>query len=142
MVAKKSTTARTPKAATKAMTTKKVLKNAPTRAARLPSTDILPVVDFVELEIVPARPEAEKPKLVRDSFTMPKGEYELLDALKARLLGLSMSVKKSELLRAGVVALATMPDAELRAAVRRIPNLKTGRPKKAKSAAKLQKKRS
>jgi hypothetical protein len=142
MVARKSTKAKTPKAATKAMTTRRVAKKAPARPARSPSTEILPAVEFVELEIVPVRPEAEKPKLVRDSFTMPKGEYELLDALKARLLGLSMSVKKSELLRAGVVALATMADAELRAAIMRIPNLKTGRPKKAKSAAKLQKKRS
>ena len=46
-----------------------------------------------------------KPKLVRDSFTIPKNEYAAIDALKARAIALGTSVKKSELLRAGLMAL-------------------------------------
>lgn len=96
--------------------------------------EIQPVVP--EPEVVVVLPTPEKQKLVRDSFTMPKLEYELLAALKARLLDLATSTKKSELLRAGVVTLALMSDVDLLAAVARIPSLKTGRPKKNKDSKK------
>lgn len=74
-----------------------------------------------------------KQKLVRDSFTMPKNEYQTLDVLKTRLLRLSHSAKKSELLRAGVASLGRMSDSQLLAAIAVVPNLKTGRPKGKKS---------
>ncbi len=70
-----------------------------------------------------------KPKLVRDSFTMPKDEYQVIDALKERALGLGKHVRKSELLRAGIRALAAMNDKALLKAVDAVPTLKTGRPK-------------
>ena len=70
-----------------------------------------------------------KPKLVRDSFTMPKDEYQVIEALKQRALGLGKHVRKSELLRAGIRALAAMNDRALLKAVDAIPTLKTGRPK-------------
>lgn len=75
--------------------------------------------------------DAEKPKkmkLVRDSFCMPKDEYTRIDALKDRALGLSLAVKKSELLRAGLKALDGMSDAALKQALGAVPTLKTGRP--------------
>ena len=74
-------------------------------------------------------PKAPKPKLVRDSFTIPKNEYQVLDALKQRALGLEQPVRKSELLRAGIQALGAMNDRALLAAVGAVPTLKTGRPK-------------
>ena len=77
----------------------------------------------------PAKPH--KPKLVRDSFTIPKDEYAVLEALKSRALGLGQHVRKSELLRAGIQALGAMNDRALLAAVGAVPTLKTGRPKKA-----------
>lgn len=70
-----------------------------------------------------------KPKLVRDSFTFPKDEYAVIEALKERLASLGQPVKKSELLRAGLKALAAMPDAALKTALQAVPSLKTGRPK-------------
>ena len=70
-----------------------------------------------------------KAKLVRDSFTIPKDEYQALDALKARALGLGQHVKKGELLRAGIQALSAMPDKAFQKAVQAVPTLKTGRPK-------------
>jgi hypothetical protein len=71
-----------------------------------------------------------KLKLVRDSFTMPKVEYVVLDALKGRAAKLGRPVKKSELLRAGVMALADMGDAAFLASVTGVPTVKTGRPAK------------
>jgi hypothetical protein len=71
-----------------------------------------------------------KNKLVRDSFTIPKDEYAVLEALKSRALGLGQHVRKSELLRAGIQALGAMSDAALLKAVGAVPTLKTGRPRK------------
>lgn len=74
--------------------------------------------------------KAKKPKLVRDSFTFPKDEYVELESLKQRALKLTHSVKKGELLRAGLKALGAMPDAVFLQTLRLVPSLKTGRPKK------------
>lgn len=76
--------------------------------------------------------KVKKPKLVRDSFTIPKDEYVVIDALKTRAGKLGQSVKKSELLRAGVKALAAMSDIQFKAALSNVPTIKTGRPTKTK----------
>ena len=72
----------------------------------------------------------KKPKLVRDSFTIPKPEYMVLDDLKQRSAKIGNSAKKSELLRAGIKALAAMTDAAFKAALNAVPTIKTGRPTK------------
>ena len=80
--------------------------------------------------VAAAKPaKVHKPKLVRDSFTIPKDEYQVLDALKQRALGLEQHVRKSELLRAGIQALAAMNDKAFLKAIDAVPTLKTGRPK-------------
>ncbi len=61
---------------------------------------------------------------------MPKAEYAVLDELKLRALKLACPVKKTELLRAGIKALAAMSDTSFRAALSAVPSLKTGRPSK------------
>ncbi len=87
-------------------------------------------VPAVATDAVAAKPaKAHKPKLVRDSFTIPKDEYQALDALKTRALGLGQHVRKSELLRAGIQALSAMGDRAFLKAVAAVPTLKTGRPK-------------
>ena len=86
-----------------------------------------------------AKPKAEKPakvkkpKLVRDSFTIPKVEYSVLGELKQRAGKLATSVKKSEFIRAGIKALAAMSDQGFLAALKAVPAIKTGRPTKAKA---------
>lgn len=75
-------------------------------------------------------PRARKAKLVRDSFTIPKVEYAVIDALKLRSGKLGQPAKKSELLRAGIKALAAMPDAAFSTALAAVPAIKTGRPAK------------
>jgi hypothetical protein len=70
----------------------------------------------------------KKAKLVRDSFTIPKTEYAAIDGLKNRAIELGTSVKKSELLRAGLMALQALSDAAYKRALAAVPALKTGRP--------------
>lgn len=70
----------------------------------------------------------KKPKLVRDSFTIPKNEFVAIEKLKDRAIALGTSVKKSELLRAGLMSLQSLNDAAYKAALAAVPTLKTGRP--------------
>lgn len=87
----------------------------------------------------PEKNTPKKPKLVRDSFTIPKAEFAAIETLKTRAIGLGVSVKKSELLRAGLMVLQGLNDAAYKSALAAVPALKTGRPAnapKAKPAAK------
>lgn len=74
--------------------------------------------------------KSKKPKLVRDSFTIPKDEYEGIDALKLRAALQGHLAKKSELLRAGLKLLSTLDDKQLLVALEAVPSIKTGRPAK------------
>jgi hypothetical protein len=96
---------------------------------------IVPPVETPPLEATLAD-KAKKPKLVRDSFTIPKGEYAVLDALKQRAAALAQPAKKSEVLRAGIKALAALSDEAFLAALRDVPAIKTGRPESAEPKAK------
>ena len=90
------------------------------------------------VEAAPARPAVEakarhvkKEKVVRDSFTMPKSDYEKIAALKQKCLAAGVSVKKSELLRAGLLLLDSAPTLEgLLTAISAVATVKTGRPAK------------
>lgn len=123
-----------PKAKTKA---KPAVKTAATKASA-PTAKAVFAKPVVKASTKPAtaKPVAAKPvkekkiKMVRDSFTMPKPEFAVLDVLKLRAAKLAMPIKKTELIRAGIKALAAMPDAAFLAALRVVPNLKTGRPAK------------
>lgn len=77
--------------------------------------------------------QSERPKkikLVRDSYTMPETEHALLATLKKRCLSKGLTVKKSELLRAAIIAFAALEDPKLITAMERLEILKTGRPAK------------
>ena len=124
MVTRKSTTAQRPASKTAAKKTPVIRSEAKAAPAVKPAPAAPPPVNEALVE---------KVELVRDSFTMPKLEYDVLATLKARLIKLQRPTKKGELLRAGVAALAAMSDADLHVAVARVPNLKIGRPKKHKS---------
>lgn len=78
----------------------------------------------------PSKEKTPKLKMERDSFTMPKTEYAQFHVLKERLNKLGQPAKKSELLRAGIMQLSAMTDAALKAAMSKVPAIKTGRPKK------------
>ena len=88
---------------------------------------------------LPALPEIKhkaKEKLVRDSFTMPRSDFDLIALLKERALTFKRPTKKSELLRAGLQALAALNQKQLQTALDSLPLLKSGRPKKLPPAAK------
>ena len=74
--------------------------------------------------------EPKKPRLVRDSFTFPESDYAQIAALKLRALNAGVEIKKSEVLRAALVTLSKLADAELIVALEAIDKLKTGRPAK------------
>jgi hypothetical protein len=113
------------KTAAKTTTTKKTLAKAAT-------------VKVAALEKKP-----KKQKVVRDSFTMPKPEYEHIARLKLQCITAGIAVKKSELLRAGLMALGRLNSADLVKAISALDTVKTGRPLSALSngAAKTSKKR-
>ncbi|UUZ75748.1 hypothetical protein LP414_29645 [Polaromonas sp. P1(28)-13] len=52
----------------------------------------------------------------------------VLDDLKQRAAKLTRPAKKSELLRAGIKALAALSDAAFLTALEQVPAIKTGRP--------------
>ncbi|MFL6693476.1 MAG: hypothetical protein ACJ8GO_10995 [Ramlibacter sp.] len=79
----------------------------------------------------PKADKPKKPKLVRDSFTMPKAEYAVLEVLKARAVKAGKPAKKSELLRAGIKALVNLPDLAFVSALDAVTSLKTARRVKA-----------
>ena len=125
--ANRETPAATPKKPPKPGNTEPVAKVARAREpAAKPQVAAAAVRARASKTEKPVKPK--KPKLVRDSFTIPKAEYVVLDELKQRSIKLARPVKKSELLRAGIKALAGMTDAGLLAALQAVPAIKTGRP--------------
>lgn len=77
--------------------------------------------------------KAEKPKkikMVRDSFTMPENDYAQIAELKKKCLQAGVHIKKSELLRAGLLNLSKLTDAALIKSVEQVEKIKTGRPAK------------
>jgi hypothetical protein len=107
---------------------KKSVASAPAKPASKPMAKPALKAAAKPKAVKPAK--SKKPKLVRDSFTIPKAEYTVLDDLKQRAARLARPAKKSELLRAGIKALAAMTDATYVAALGAVPAIKTGRPSK------------
>ena len=105
---------------------KPVVKKAPVAKPVLTAKTISAKVAVIE-----KKPKKEKKaKVVRDSFTMPESDYAKIGELKQVCLKSGMQVKKSELLRAGLHALAKLSAAQLKQAVSALEKIKTGRPKK------------
>lgn len=77
----------------------------------------------------PKAEKTRKPKLVRDSFTMPEVEYSTLSEVKKLCLKNGVEVKKSQLLRIGVVLLKALDMKQLKSHIAALPELKAGRPK-------------
>jgi hypothetical protein len=124
---KKAAATKTPvkKAATKKASVKKpaVKKTVPMKTAPL-----APIFKALVPPQFKQDVKQKKPKLVRDSFTIPKAEYAVLDELKLRSDKLGRFAKKSEMLRAGIKILAALSDAALLSALAQVPIIKTGRP--------------
>ena len=126
IVAKRPTTKEIPEKPTAtakapAKSAKKAPASAKTRIAE----------DSKEEKLVKVKKQVpKKPKLVRDSFTIPESDYALFATLKQRALTAGIEVKKSELLRASLTVLAGLDDGALAKAIGQVNRIKTGRPKK------------
>ncbi|HEU0283077.1 MAG TPA: hypothetical protein VFQ99_04785 [Gallionella sp.] len=104
---------------TAATTVKTTSKKAPAEKAAAPVK-----------EAAKKSKKERKEKVVRDSFTMPQSEYRKIAEIKEICLEAGLSVKKSEVLRAGLKALSGMNAAQLKRALAGLEKIKTGRPKK------------
>jgi len=120
--------------------TKKEIPEKPTPTAKAPAKSVKKVPakaktkiaeDSKEEKLVKVKKQVpKKPKLVRDSFTIPESDYALFATLKQRALAAGIEVKKSELLRASLTILAGLDDGALAKAIGQVNRIKTGRPKK------------
>ncbi len=133
-VAAKAAPAKKTAAVKKAAPVKPVRAKAaptPAKAARQAARAIAAPAKSTRAKVAPAPAPAAppaRPRLVRDSFTMPEQEYAVLATVKQACLKAGFEVKKSELLRIGVALLGQLDMASLRAVLDSLPQLKTGRP--------------
>jgi hypothetical protein len=145
-VAKKAVAKKAP--AKKAVAKKAVAKKALAKKAEAKK----PLVEKATVKKAPAKkpaakkPAAKKPKgeaveaantqkpkkvkLVRDSFTMPGHEYQVLQDIKKAALKAGVELKKSDLLRIGVSMLKNFSVTQLDKARATLTKLRAGRPKK------------
>lgn len=70
-----------------------------------------------------------KVKVVRD-FSLPRTEYEKIAEIKEACLKAGLRVKKTEVLRAGLIALGEMDEAQLKRVMARLKKTKAGYSKK------------
>lgn len=138
-VATKATTKKTTakkatvkKAAVKKTTAKKATK--PIAKKPVQKTVVKAPVKNLKSAVKPVevKEKIKKSKLVRDSFTMPEIEYQVLSDVKKAFLKAGVSVKKSELLRAGVALIRNLELGKLNTVIKALSPIKAGRPKKEK----------
>ena len=101
----------------------------PSNTARKKVKTALPVTkDDTEKQAKKDKPN--KIKMIRDSFTLPESDYTKLTELKKKCLGAGVHVKKSELIRAGLLHLSKLNKSILLQTVAQVEIIKTGRPAK------------
>jgi hypothetical protein len=71
----------------------------------------------------------EPDETIRDCFTMPAFDYDLIEPIKRKCLQAGVVVNKSEILRAGLKALTAMAEKDLLKIVGSLVRLKPGRPR-------------
>ncbi len=125
--AAKSAVKSTPNGQAKPVSSKKAIA-APKKVAVKAATK--PVGNASSKAVAAKLVKDKKVKMVRDSISIPKVEFQVLAEMKARAGKLGVEVKKTELIRAGIKVLAALADTTFVAAIRAVPNIKTGRPAK------------
>lgn len=98
-------------------------------AERIPSSSSPVNPPLPSPPVVPdIKEQPKKERVIRDSFTLPSRDYELIAAIRQRCLGSAVNVTKSEVIRAGLHALIEMPEEDLLRLVGTLEKVKTGRP--------------
>ena len=75
-------------------------------------------------EAVGASPHKPEKATVRDGFTFPKAEHDRLVELKKQLAMQGVDVKKSDLIRVGLILALSLPQTKLKAVLARLPPVK------------------
>lgn len=109
--------------------TKKVAESLPQETATIPTPEN--VTEPQSEAQSPKKSKPEKVKVVRDSFSFPRQDYQKITELKKACLAEGLHVKKGEILRAGLHLLSQLSIEELKLAVARVEKVKTGRPNSA-----------
>jgi hypothetical protein len=118
------------KVAVKKVTAKKVPAKKATAKKAAPTKSLAPSRKKPAPSTSAPATKTKKVKLVRDSFTMPANEYQILQDTKKASLKAGFEIKKSDLLRIGVGLLKTLSVTQLAAARAALTKLHAGRPKK------------
>lgn len=112
---------------TSAVSAKAATTAVPAKPVQAGKTDVLKA----KTSTVKAKAIKEKKvKVVRDSFTIPKNEFNQIAELKKRAVMMGIEVKKSELIRAGLLLINGLTDVNFKQALSAVPTVKTGRPSK------------
>lgn len=123
-----------PVAAVKAKIVKKPLAKAAVKAVapalKKPLAPVAPTAKPVVKTEKKPELKLKKIKQVRDSFTMPETEYEVLGQVKKSCLKAGFEIKKSDLLRIGVSLIKNLETGKLKTLLAGLTPLKVGRPKK------------
>ena len=87
---------------------------------------------FRKADIILSTPEPKTVKtgrVVKDTFTFPETDYQLIAKIRDNLLSNGVAVTKSEVIRAGLNALDKLSLDELKELFDSLLKVKTGRPK-------------
>ena len=120
---------------TAASKTKTPVKKISVKKSTVPAKPANKVRGKSEIKATPKKAakkakKEHKKKVIRDSFTMPQNEYAKIAEIKAICQKSKMHVKKSEVLRAGLIMLAALNAAQLKQKLGSLEKIKTGRPHK------------
>ena len=103
-----------------------VKKTSPRRAAGKVAAKAVPAAKTPMPKQAEKKDKQKKIKMVRDSFSMTEGDYANLLEMKKKCIAAGVPVKKSELLRVGLMGLVKLSNASLLAAVKKIVIVKKG----------------
>jgi len=81
-------------------------------------------------QVLKPKEKDKKPKLIRDSFTIPEDEYQVLVAAKKRIVKSGLEVRKTEIVRIGLALVGKASLAELKKQLGALKKLQSGRPKR------------
>ena len=97
-----------------------VKKAAPRSVAKKMVAKTAPAAEKTMPKQTAKHDKHKKIKMVRDSFSLTEGDYTNLIDMKKKCIAAGVPVKKSELLRAGLLGLMKLSNASLIAAVKQI----------------------
>lgn len=66
--------------------------------------------------------------IIRETFSLPPGDSACIDALRLRAAKSGVMLNRSEIIRAGIAALAMLNETQFADVTNEVPKLKTGRP--------------